>query len=675
MKKWVIGKAEEKAVENIMECGCSKLCAQVLSSRGVKNAQQAMDLVGECTLQDPFVLAGMQKAVETIENAVDEGRLICIYGDYDCDGIMATAMLYTYLECMGAQVMTYIPERHEGYGMSIESVNSLADMGVELIITVDNGISAIAEAEEIARLGVELVVTDHHQPGDELPNAAAVVNPHRFDCPSEFKKLCGAGVVLKLIAALEGGDYDTAFEQFGDLAAVATIADIVDICSENRYIVQNGLRLLENTENLGLSALLDACSLSGKELDSNSVAFMLTPKINAAGRFASPKIALDLMLCDDEEQAIELAQTLIGYNNSRRLSENEIMADIDRQIAENPEIVSRRLILLNGEGWHCGVIGIICARMVERYSKPCFIISTENGVGRGSARSFEGFSVFKSLEYCADLLDNYGGHLGAGGFTVKTENIDAFFDRLLEFADNNAVSPLIASTKADKLLRKEDFSVENVMGLEILAPYGTSNPEPVFLISGAKVNAVTAIGGGKHCRLSLFYDGITIQALLFRVSSESFKARIGEKIDALVTLDINEWNGRVDVSIKVKDYRVCGINQQKYFEAKQAYDDYICKKALPRSYYRRMLPTREELTESYKQLYAAKGDIDTAFARLSAYLPEFNFCRFRIALDVFKEKNLIDFDVALNKCTVLPATKKVDIFSCAILADINAKAQ
>ena len=210
------------------------------------------------------------------------------------------------------------------------------------------------------------------------------------------------------------------------------------------------------------------------------------------------------------------------------------MADIDRQIAENPEIVSRRLILLNGEGWHCGVIGIICARMVERYSKPCFIISTENGVGRGSARSFEGFSVFKSLEYCADLLDNYGGHLGAGGFTVKTENIDAFFDRLLEFADNNAVSPLIASTKADKLLRKEDFSVENVMGLEILAPYGTSNPEPVFLISGAKVNAVTAIGGGKHCRLSLFYDGITIQALLFRVSSESFKARIGEKIDALV---------------------------------------------------------------------------------------------------------------------------------------------
>lgn len=675
MKKWVIGKADENAVKNILECGCSRLCAEVLSARGVKNAQHAIELIGEHDLQDPFVLAGMHKAVQAIENAVEEGKLICIYGDYDCDGIMSTAMLYTYLECMGADVITYIPERHEGYGMSIESVNTLANMGVELIITVDNGISAIAEAQEIARLGLELVITDHHQPGEELPQATAVVNPHRADCPSEFKKLCGAGVVLKLIAALEGGDYDTAFEQFGDLAAVATIADIVDICGENRYIVQNGLRLLENTENLGLSALLDACGLSDKELNSNSVAFMLTPKINAAGRFASPKIALDLMLCDDEEQASELARTLIEYNNNRRLSENEIMQDIDRQISENPEIVSRKLILLCGENWHCGVIGIICARMVEKYSKPCFIVSTENGVGRGSARSFEGFSVFKSLEYCADLLDNYGGHLGAGGFTVHSDNINAFFAMLLEFADSQCSSPLIASVRADKLLRKDDFSVENVMGLEVLAPFGTSNPEPVFLISGAKVSAVTPIGGGKHCRLSLFYDGITIQTLLFRVSSDNFKAKIGEKIDALVTLDINEWNGRVDVSVKIKDYRVSGANQQKYFEAKQAYDDYICQKILPRSYYRRMTPTREELTESYKQLYAAKGDIDTAFARLSGYLPDINFCRFRIALDVFKEKNLIDFDIASNKCTVLPVSKKVDIFSSSILADINAKAQ
>ncbi len=673
MKKWVIGHCEPDAVDRITKLGVSKLCAKVLANRKIDNAESINAFIGENELSNPFLLAGMERAVDTINEAIEEGKTVCIYGDYDCDGIAATAMLYLYLECMGADVFTYIPERSEGYGMNKAAVDKISDMGAQLIITVDNGISAIEEAEYINELGIELVITDHHQPGSDLPKAAAVVNPHRFDCPSPFKQLCGAGVVLKLIAAMEGGDYETAFEQFGDLAALATIADIVDISSENRYIVKYGLQLLENTENLGLAALLEACSLSGKKLDSNTIGFMLTPKINAAGRFASPKIALDLLLCDDEDTAAQLAQTLVECNNSRRNAENEIMQQIDSYIALNPQVLCKKVLVVSGENWHMGVIGIICAKLVERYSKPCFVISIENGEARGSARSFDGFSVFKCLDFCSEILTNYGGHLGAGGFSLDAKNIDEFEDLVLEYAKALGSAPIISSINIDGILRKEDIDVENVMGLSALAPFGASNPEPVFLLAGARVDAVTPIGMGRHCKLTLFYDNIKIAAVLFRVSAEKFKAHLGEKIDAIVTLDINEWNGRTDVSIKIKDYRVCGINQTRYFGAKQAYEDYICGIELEKSYYLRMIPTKEELTESYKQIYASKGDIDTAFARLSRILPDINYCKFRIALDIFAEKGLIQMDYCTFSCDIVPAKQKVDILSSNVLKSISTK--
>ncbi|MBQ7131794.1 MAG: single-stranded-DNA-specific exonuclease RecJ [Oscillospiraceae bacterium] len=675
MKKWVVGHSEPDAVNRISELGVSRLCAEVLSARGIDNAEKASQFISECALSDPFELAGMQRAVDAINEAVYEEKIICIYGDYDCDGIAATAMLYLYLECIGAQIFTYIPERSEGYGINKAAVDKISDMGAQLIITVDNGISAIDEAEYISSLGIDLVVTDHHQPSGELPVARAVVNPHRADCPSTFKQLCGAGVVLKLIAAMEGGDYDMVFGQFGDLAAIATIADIVDICSENRYIVKNGLEILENTENIGLAALLEACSLAGKKLDSNTIGFMLTPKINAAGRFASPKIALDLILCDDEDEALELAYMLVECNNSRRLSESEIMAQIDAQIAENPQLLCQRVLVISGENWHMGVIGIICARLVERYSKPCFVISSEDGEARGSARSFEGFSIFKCLDYCADVLTNYGGHLGAGGFSLKTQDIEKFEKLVLEYATSLGSAAIISQVKVDKLLRKDDFGINNVTGLHMLAPFGMSNPEPVFLIAGARVDAVTPLGGAKHCKLTLYYDNTRVYALLFRVSSEKFKAHIGEKIDALVTLEINEWNGRSDVSVKIKDYRISGINQQKYFVAKQAYEDYICDIELDKAYYGRMIPSKAELRESYKQLYVAKGDMDTAFARLCRIMPDMNYCKFRIAVDIFCEKGIAEFDYAGNFCNILPCDSKVDILSSKVLYDINSKAQ
>ncbi len=674
MKKWVIGHGDPDSVSKISQIGISRLCAEVLSARGINTPDSASAFISECGLSDPFELAGMQKAVDAINEAVYEDKTICIYGDYDCDGVVATAMLYLYLECIGAQIFTYIPERSEGYGINKAAVDKIADMGAQLIITVDNGITAVAEAEYINSLGIDLVITDHHQPLDELPIAKAVVDPHRADCPSTFKRLCGAGVVLKLIAAMEGGDYDTAFGQFGDLAAIATVADVVDITSENRYIVKNGLKILENTENIGLAALLDACSLGGKKLDSNTIAFMLAPKINAAGRFSSPKIALDLLLCDDEENAAEIAAELVGCNDSRRLAESEIMAQIDDDIKKDPKLLCGRVLVIAGENWHRGVIGIICARLVERYSKPCFVISVQDGEARGSARSFEGFSVFKCLDYCRDVLTHYGGHLGAGGFSLESCDVEKFKDLVLEYAYSLGNGAIISQIKADKLLRRDDFDIENVKGLSALAPFGTSNPEPVFLIAGARVDGITPIGGAKHCKLALFYDNIKLNALIFGVSSEKFKAHTGEKIDALVRLEINEWNGRKDVSVIIKDYRISGINQQRYFAAKQAYEDYICKIELDKPYYARMIPSKEELEESYKQLYAAHGDMDAAFARLCAKMPDINYCKFRIAIDIFCEKKIAELDFASNHCNIIPANEKVDILSSKVLDDISRQA-
>lgn len=671
MKKWVIGHSDIDNVNKISQLGISRLCAEVLSARGVNSAEKAAEFISECGLFDPFELAGMQMAVDAINEAVYEEKTICIYGDYDCDGVVATAMLYLYLECIGAQIFTYIPERSEGYGINKPAVDKIADMGAQLIITVDNGISAIAEAEYINSLGIDLVITDHHQPLEELPKAKAVVNPHRADCPSTFKQLCGAGVVLKLIAAMENGDYDTVFGQFGDLAAIATIADVVAISSENRYIVKNGLKILENTENIGLAALLDACSLSGKALDSTSVGFMLAPKINAAGRFSSPKIALDLLLCDDESAAAELASKLVECNSNRRLSENEIMAQIDEQIAQNPEILCERVLVISGENWHMGVIGIICARLVERYAKPCFVISIQDGEARGSARSFEGFSVFKCLDFCSDVLTHYGGHLGAGGFSLKMCDVEKFKTLVHKYAHSLGNTAIIAQIKADKLLRRDDFDIDNVAGLAALAPFGMSNPEPVFLIAGARVDAISPIGGAKHCKLTLFYDNIKLYALLFGTSCDNFKAHIGEKIDALVKLEINEWNGRKSVCIKISDYRISGINQQRYFAAKQAYEDYICEYELEKTYYARMIPSKEELKESYKQLYAAKGDITAAFARLCALMPDINYCKFRIAIDIFCEKKIAELDCVANKCKIIPSSSKVDILSSKVLDNIS----
>ncbi len=337
MKKWIVNNPDPKtASELVRGSDLHPLCAEVLAARGISTVSEAAEMLGTENLSDPFLLKDMREAAEAINEAIEEFTPICIYGDYDCDGITSTVMLFSYLECMGANVSYYIPERCEGYGLSSAAVRTLAAQGTELIITVDNGVSAFDEAELIYELGMKLIITDHHQTGETLPRAEAVVNPHRSDCHSPFKQLCGAGVVLKLIAALEGGDYDAALNEYGELAAIGTIADVVTLTGENRYIVKYGLYLLENSERPGINALINQSRLKSP-LNSTSVAFGLAPRINASGRFGSPSYAARLLLTDDNDEAEMIAQKLDGLNNERKETENKIIESISVQIAASPE--------------------------------------------------------------------------------------------------------------------------------------------------------------------------------------------------------------------------------------------------------------------------------------------------------------------------------------------------
>ncbi|MEG0615679.1 MAG: single-stranded-DNA-specific exonuclease RecJ, partial [Oscillospiraceae bacterium] len=528
MKKWIIRKPNAENVKKIMQkSDLSHLAAEILVARGFESIERAADFFAGGELSDPFLIKDMPEAAEIINAAVEDGKSICVYGDYDCDGITATVMLFSYLEALGADVSYYIPERSEGYGMSENAVRKLAGDGVELIITVDNGISAVKEADLIAELGIDLVITDHHQPSEILPKAAAIVDPHRADCTSPFKDLCGAGVVLKLIAALDGGSYDAAMEQFSELAALGTVADIVKLCGENRLIVQNGLHMLENTENLGISALIDQCKLTESKITSTSIGYMIAPRINAAGRFGSPTLAVKLLLSEDDDEAAELAAELSRLNAARKECEQDILAEIEDIIAENPSILNERVLIFSGNNWNAGVIGIVSARIVEKYSKPSFIISINGDVGTGSARGIAGFSIFKSLTACADLFQRFGGHPGAGGFTICTRNIPAFVKNMAEFTKSAYQIMPTAAITAEKVVLPEDLTVKNIESLNVLEPFGEGNVRPIYAILGARINSVIPLSGGKHTKLLLDYGNAQVTLLMFGTEPDNFALKQG----------------------------------------------------------------------------------------------------------------------------------------------------
>lgn len=672
MKKWKLRNYDENIVGELQRaCGITALAASVLAAKGYTSPESVMDKLEVDELSDPFLIRDMRTAADIINQAIDEGVHICVYGDYDCDGIMAVAILYSYLLESGAEVTYYIPERSEGYGLNKAAADILRENGTELIITVDNGISAIEEAEYIYSLGMRLIVTDHHRQGEKLPRAEAVVDPHRHDDICPFKPICGAVVALKLVAALDGGDYTTALAQFGDLAAIATVADIVSLTGENRFIVKYGLELINNTDRIALIALKDVCGLGDAQVDSRAIGFGLAPRINASGRFGSPKMALELFLTEDEEEAEKIAVELDRLNNARKDTENKIISDIFDALENAPEPLRDRVICLFGKGWHHGVIGIVASKLTERFGKPCFIASEEDGEIRGSARSFGSFSVFDALTAAADSLEKFGGHPGAGGYTVKPGREMDFRRLINQYAlENHKVMPCSTIT-ADASLSPEQLTVNDVRGLDVLEPFGEENEKPLFLIENAEIADIFSLSGGLHTKIRIKLGSSLYDTVLFRKSPLELNVASGSFCDMIVSLSINVYRERESVSIIVSDVRPHGIDQNKFFAAQNAFEAFTRGEELPPRYYASMLPSRDTAVKVYKLIPEDGINTDTLFMRLNA--PDINFCRFSVALEAMRQMGLVHVSPADGIVTRIKVSQKVDLDSAPILMGLREK--
>ncbi|MBQ8623164.1 MAG: single-stranded-DNA-specific exonuclease RecJ [Oscillospiraceae bacterium] len=672
MKKWVVSMPDREKVNNITKrTDLGSLVAEVMVARGYSDIDDLASFFNNEELSDPFLLLDMPKAVKVINDAIESGELICIYGDYDCDGVTSTAVLHNYLSAMGANVCEYIPEREEGYGLNFKAIDEIKANGVSLIITVDNGISAIKEAEYIAECGIKLVITDHHQPQAEIPKALAVVDPFRPGCPSPFKNLAGVGVVLKLCAALDYGNYDLVLEQYADLVAIGTIADVVPLIGENRTIVRHGLRLLKNTENYGLLSLLEGNCVNLDNLTSNVVAFCISPRINAAGRFGSPITALEALITEDES-AYQYANELCRLNDLRKSCECDIVSDIKAQIAANAEILNERVLIVSGSGWHHGVIGIVASKLMEEYEKPVVILSSDgNGISRGSARSMPGFNIFKCFDYCRDLMIKYGGHECAGGLTISDENIPAFRQMVSEYAKVNHDSMPKITIAADKLLRGADISVPLVEELSKIEPYGTCNTEPVFAISGAEIRSIIPLKNGEHTKLEISYDGVKAYALMFKAKTAELPYKVGDRIDLMVNLSANEFKGTKSVTLKVIDSRLHGVKQERFFAAMDAYERFVRSEDQPKEILAKGNPTREELVAVYKYI-ASLGSKITFEALYARLLPlDMNAFKLRIIIEAFADTGLLTYSKHTRSIEISTPTARVDIESSVTLKKLR----
>lgn len=590
------------------ELGLCRLTAALLYSRGYRTPEEATAFLrrdDEC-FHDPFLLPDMDKAVERVTAAINAGERVMIYGDYDVDGVTSVATLFLYLRSKGVPVDYYIPERtSEGYGMNEGAVRRIAAGGTSLIITVDTGITAVEEIALAASLGVDTVITDHHECHGELPPAVAAVNPHRPDSVYPFAELAGVGVAFKLICAIEqllAPDDDRYLHrmcaEYADLVTVGTVADVMPLTDENRLIVSVGLGLLERGSRIGFDALIRAAALDGKSgksggsngngenggsgsgrnqnsgcgeerhLTASSIGFGIAPRMNAAGRIRSASIAEELLLTEDRGVANEIAARLCDINRERQELENAMSEEAFRIIEQTHDFARDRVIVLAGESWHHGVIGIVASRVTDRYGLPSILISFDGGrvtsgmsdgdIGKGSGRSIHGLDLSAALASCSDLLVRFGGHEMAAGLTLRRGDLDEFRRRINEYAaEHLRKEDLVAVIDSDGETEAADLTVQAVKQLALLEPYGTANPTPVFAMRGATVADIRAIGGGKHTSMTLESDGIALGAVMFRNTPEELGLVRGDRADLLFSPSINEFRGNTRVQLMLRDIRHC----------------------------------------------------------------------------------------------------------------------
>ncbi len=643
-KKWTVSECDKDLAAQIAEdFSVDPLTAYILVSRGITDYDEIEEFLDPSAplMIDPFSFADMDKAVRRIQLAIDDFQKIAVFGDYDADGITATALLYSYLEMREANVVRYIPDRlTEGYGLSCDSVRELAEQGVKLIITVDNGISAVEEAELCKSLGVDLVVTDHHKVGEKLPDAVAVVNPHRKDCPSEFKDFSGVGVAFKLVSALEGGDEDSMLDEFGDLVAIGTVADVVNLKGENRSLVRYGLNTINTSPRIGLKALLEKSAGQGKKIGASSAAFTICPRINATGRMGSAEKALDLLLCDDEITAERLVEEINSMNQARQKTETEIFGEVSAMLAEKPGLSRDSIIVVASEGWHQGVIGIVASRIAERYGKPAVVISKNGSEARGSCRSIEGFSIFKAIEAVSDCLTHFGGHTLAAGIGLNSDRIEEFRIRINDYADS--VEMPFPVQKIDCRINPGSISLDILNALDVMEPFGAGNPQPCFGLYGVKIEDFSSIGDGRHMRLTISKNDARTGAVWFGMQEKLFPYSRGDIVDLAVTLDRNIYNGETRISVNIKNIRPSHTDENKVLLGRRLYEKVLGEMPLSCEQAECALPDRNIQVEVFKHIKMSKP-VDDSFEQICMHLGDdgTEYCKVAVAVAVMLEMGVI----------------------------------
>ena len=661
-EKWNIGSPAQVDVARLQNAGYPYLLSTVLAARGIVSPEAAaefLDRERKLTLS-PMLLRDMDKAVARIQRAIAEGEVIAVFGDYDVDGITSTVVLLDYLKSCGVRCLRHIPRRIEdGYGLSKDAIRALWDQGATLMITVDCGITGNEEVAFAASLGLDVVITDHHECKEALPEAVAVVDPHRPDCPYPFKL----------------------FARYCTLAAIGTIADVMRMEGENRTIVSCGLEALPHTDFVGVHALLKEAGLLGKPITSIQIGFVLSPRINAAGRMGAADLAVDLLETDDPAQAEELAQALCNLNRERQTVEQSICADAISQI-EKLRTEERSALVLSSENWHQGVVGIVASRLSEKYSCPSFMIHLKDGTGKGSCRSYGGFNLFAALESCTDLLDGFGGHELAAGFTIPEENIPLFRTRINRYVRSASGGELpVSSLEVDApIAAPAAVTLSEVEHLSLLEPYGAGNARPVFALLGATVDTVQPVGQGRHVKLRLSKGPCRFDAIFFSTTEAECGVAAGARVDAAFYLQANTFRGATTLQLQLIDLRPSltpsrhegealdllhrllegePLTAQEAGRLNASRDQFgACWLALERRL--RSGKAAEPLLPFIRQLAAEAGGSES-------------FLRTALSLAVFRERGLVSLSLREDILTASlnPTQGKVDLFACPYLARLR----
>ena len=644
---WNVSSYRPADVRVMVEAGFSPLTAAVMCSRGYTELNAARDfLAANEPLSDPFTLLDMDKAARRVRRAIDRREQICVFGDYDVDGITATCLLTDFLRRQGARVVSYIPARlEEGYGLNEMALHSLREQNVQLIVTVDCGITANDEAALCRALGMELVITDHHECKSELPEAVAVVDPHRLDQPQPASELAGVGVAFKLACAI-GGDTASLLREYCDFLCLGTVADVMPLTGENRTMVAEGLKSLENPKRVGLAALMAECGVGHGRITAGTIGYTLAPRINAAGRMGQVDVATELFLTTDAQRAVELAAELCRMNRKRQ----EIEAEIYREAASMLPTGGRpEAIVLASERWHQGVVGIVASRLAEEYNCPAFLICLDGDKGKASSRSHGGFNLFAALRTLSPLLESYGGHELAAGFTIRRENIDAFRAQITELARAfRASGECQSALEIDCEIPPRLLTLENVAALDELEPCGVGCPRPVLALRGFRVEELTEVGGGKHLRLRLTSGRHSWVAIFFSTTARLAAVSVGDRVDLAFTPQINEYRGQRMVQLNLVDIRPDESARSAQDEARTLYARHRAGDALSMAEAEELLPCRKDFIAVWRYLtaHAENGWLQEEAGCLSRKIARYAAApccpgKTWVCLEVFAEQGLL----------------------------------